>query len=144
MTRIVYKVTNKETDEVYVGITTKSIEERKKDHYKKSASGKETKFYKAIGTYSPSAFKWEQVDTASNNDELAKKEKEYIIEYNSKDKGYNSDRGGGVSKKVYKYDLEGNFIEGYKCLYDAGKTVGVKKQEISRACIKEKKCKEFY
>ena len=117
---------------------------RKKDHYKKSASGKETKFYKAIGTYSPNAFKWEQVDTASGNNELAKKEKEYIFEYNSKDKGYNSDEGGGISKRVYKYNLEGNFVEEYKCLENAAKIVGTRKQEISRACIKEKKCKEFY
>jgi group I intron endonuclease len=144
MKGIVYKVTNNENDKVYVGATTKSIGDRKKDHYKKSKKGKNYAFQNAITTYGIEAFKWEQIDTASNKNELAKKEKEYILEYNSKEGGYNSDEGGGISKKVYKYDLEGNFIDGYKCLEDAGKVIGARKQEISRACIKEKKCKEFY
>lgn len=144
MTKIVYKVTNKETDEVYIGITTKSVEERKKDHYQKSSINQQRKFYKAIGTYSPDAFTWEQIDTAANKDELAKKEKNYILKYNSKEAGYNSDEGGGIQKTVYKYDLEGNYIGSYECLKNAGESVGVKKQQISRACLSGKKCKEFY
>ena len=36
---IIYKVVNKKTEDIYVGITTKSIEERKKDHLKKSING---------------------------------------------------------------------------------------------------------
>ncbi|WP_240628383.1 GIY-YIG nuclease family protein [Tenacibaculum singaporense] len=144
MTKIVYKVTNKETDEVYIGVTTKSVEERKKDHYQKSSIKQQRKFYKAIGTYSPDAFTWEQIDTASTNDELAKKEKNYILKYNSKEAGYNSDKGGGIKKTIYKYNLDGNYIDSFCCLKKAGESVGVKKQQISRACINKKNCKGFY
>ena len=144
MTKVVYTVTNKETKQVYVGITSSSIEDRKKDQIGKSKLGKKGKFYEAIGTYSPSAFIWEQIDTASSNDELAKKEKEYVLEYNSKEEGYNSDEGGGVKKTVYQYDLEGNHIESFDCLEDAGIIVGAKKQQISRACLNKKTSKGFY
>ena len=83
MTKVVYTATNKETKQVYVGITSSSIEDRKKDHIEKSKSGKKGKFYEAIGTYSPNAFIWTEIDTASTTDELAKKEKYYIFKYNS-------------------------------------------------------------
>jgi group I intron endonuclease len=101
---IVYAVTNKETKMVYVGLTTKSLEERKKDHNKKSKKGKSYAFQNAIATYGPEAFKWEKVDTANTIDELAEKEKAYILKYNSKEDGYNQSEGGEIQKSVYRYD----------------------------------------
>ena len=98
---IIYTVTNKETKMVYVGLTTKSLEVRKKDHNKKSKKGKSYAFQQAIATYGPDAFKWEQIDTATTTDELAEKEKAYILKYNSKEEGYNQSEGGELQKTVY-------------------------------------------
>jgi len=141
---LVYKITNKETDKVYIGLTRKSIESRKNDHIEKSRSTINSKLYVAIATFGADAFKWEQIDTASSINELASKEKEYILKYNSKEEGLNGDCGGGVKKTVHQYDSEGNHINSYSCLDEAGKTVSAKKQQISKACLGNKKSKGFY
>ena len=143
---IVYKVINIETEEVYVGITSKSLEERRKDHLKKSKKGKSYAFQNAIATYGADAFKWEQIDTAITIDELAKKEKEYILEYNSKEEGYNSDCGGGIQKTVYQYDiLTGELVDKYSNLTIAGSVIGLNKKELSSVCLSVNKiCKGFY
>lgn len=134
--RVVYKVTNKETEEVYVGITTKSIEDRKKDHLKKSIKGKSYAFQNAIATYGADAFKWEQIDTAATTDELAQKEKEYILEYNSKEQGYNSDSGGGIQKTVYQYDIKtGLLLNKHPNLTIAGAVINLSKQDLSSVCL---------
>ncbi|QNM85987.1 GIY-YIG nuclease family protein [Polaribacter pectinis] len=146
MKKIVYKVTNKETKEIYVGVTTKSLKERKKDHLKKSKRGKSYTFQNAISTYGEEAFKWEQIDTAVTTDELAKKEKEYILEYNSKEEGYNSDSGGGIQKTVYQYDIiTGSLIDKYSNLTNAGAIIGLNKQDLSKVCLSVNKVsKGFY
>ena len=143
---IVYKVTNNETKQVYVGITTKSIEDRKRDHLQKSKKGIGHLFQNAIATYGEEAFKWEQIDTASTTDELAKKEKEYILKYNSKEEGYNSDVGGGIQKDVYQYDIfTGNLVGEYSSLSNAGNAVGLSKKVLSKVCLSVNKVRKgFY
>lgn len=132
---IIYKAENRQTGEVYIGITTDSIESRKKDHIDKTRQGEETKFYEAIGTYGAEAFSWEQIDTATTINELASKEREYILKFNTQEKGYNTDAGGGIQKQVYKYDLETKkIIAEYSCLDDAAKSIETDKKAISKAC----------
>ncbi|TXD46053.1 GIY-YIG nuclease family protein [Polaribacter sp. IC073] len=144
--KVIYKVTNKESEEVYIGATSKTLEERKKDHLKKSKKGKSYAFQNAIATYGADAFKWEQIDTAITTDELAKKEKEYILEYNSKEEGYNSDSGGGIQKTVYQYDIiTGELVDSYSNLTISGAVVGLNKQDLSKICLSVNKvCKGFY
>ncbi len=134
-TFIVYKATNILTNEVYIGASTKSLKERVKDHKYKSTVHNNRKFYNAINTYGFDNFRWEQIDTASNLEELAFKEKSYIVEYNSKLKGYNSDCGGGFSKIVYQYSKEGVLLDQFDSLNDAAAKVTSNKQQISRACL---------
>lgn len=131
---IIYKVTNIKTEEKYIGATTKSIEERQQDHFQKSETNNCYKFQNAISTYGKDAFVWEQIDTASSIDELAKKEIQYIEKFETNSKGYNSDKGGGFKKTIYKYNLDGSFNSSYDDLTDAGNSINVKKQDISRAC----------
>jgi group I intron endonuclease len=134
--KIIYKVTHKESGKVYVGASTKSMEERKKDHIKKSKKGKSYAFQQAIATHGPEAFKWEQIDTARTIDELAKKEKEHILKYNSKEEGYNSDGGGGIQKTVYQYDIStGKIVEKFSNLTDAAAVIDLKKQDLSKVCL---------
>ena len=146
MNRVVYKVTNNVNGKVYVGVSTKSLEERKKDHMKNSNKGKSYVFQNAIATYGIDAFKFEQIDTALTTDELAKKEKEYILEYDSNVNGYNSDSGGGIQKTVYQYDiLTGVLVNKYSNLTDASATIGLNKQDLSKVCLSVNKAsKGFY
>lgn len=131
---IIYKVVNTKTNEVYIGGTTKSIEERKTDHLQKANKKVGSYFQEAIGTYGSDAFTWEQIDTASNNDELASKEIKYISEFDALENGYNSDKGGGIKKTVYQYNLDGSLNTSFEDLTTAGNSINVHKQDISRAC----------
>ncbi|SDS18052.1 group I intron endonuclease [Polaribacter sp. KT25b] len=143
---IIYKAENTQNGYVYVGATKKSVECRQKDHFKKSKKGKSYTFQNAIATYGADAFKWEEIDTAITTNELAKKEKEYILEYNSKEQGYNSDSGGGIQKTVYQYDiLRGVLVNKYSNLTDASATIGLNKQNLSKVCLSVNKAsKGFY
>ena len=133
---ILYAVKNEINGEVYVGATTSSLNQRKLDHLERAVRGESNKFHNAICTYGADTFKWEQIDTASNVDELAQKEKKYIYEYASKENGYNSDEGGGFKKSVYQYDLDnGELIQKYNSLQEATEAINSTKQHISRACL---------
>lgn len=131
---IIYKVINNETNEVYIGATTQSIQNRKKDHIQKSNTGTNRKFYNAISTYGHDSFNWVQIDSATTIDELAKKEIKYILENDSLKNGYNSDKGGGIKKTVYKYNLNGTLNTTFEDLTSAAQTINVHKKDISRAC----------
>lgn len=139
MKGIIYKVTNDKDNMVYIGATTRTIKEREKDHIQKANIGGNVKFYNAISTYGIKAFTWEQIDTADSSNELAEKEKNYILEYNSKEQGFNSDRGGGFEKKVFQYDLKGNLVTSYTSLTKASQSNKTSKQCISRACLSTNK-----
>ena len=133
---IIYKAQHIEKGLVYIGATRCSIHQRALDHVERSIRGETNKFQEAIGTYGPDAFSWKQIDSASSNDELAQKEKEYILKYDAKENGYNSDEGGGFKKTVYQYKIEdGSLISTYDCLQNAGNAINATKQDISRACL---------
>lgn len=141
---LVYKVTNKKTGEAYIGATTKSIEERKSDHLQKANKGNGSGFQTAILTYGPDAFVWEQVDTATSINELAQKEKQYILKYDTLKNGYNSDLGGGFTKKVYQFDCNGVWTGTYACLKDISELYGFDKRRLSNACLNSTSFMNFF
>lgn len=133
---IIYTVKNKITGKYYVGATTDSVEKRKKDHLQKANKGTGHPFQEAIATYGAEAFEWMQIDSANTTDELARKEKEYIVKYNSQNDGYNSDRGGSLKKTVYQYNIEdGTLNNTFESLDCAANAVNADKKSISRACL---------
>jgi len=142
---IVYKALNNVTGEVYIGATTQSIKKRKIDHIERANRGVNGRLQEAIGTYGPEAFTWTQIDTASTINELAQKEKEYIVKYKSKGEILNNDCGGGFKKTVYQYSLDdGSLINTYDCLTSAANAVNAAKQNISSACLGiNKTCKGY-
>lgn len=132
---IIYKAQNTLTGECYIGATTKSIEDRKQDHLQKANSGHGQKFHFAITISGSDNFTWEQLDTASNTNELAEKETKYIFEFKAQEEGYNGDSGGGFQKLVYQYDENGTLIETYNSLTEIKEILGIDKQRISNACL---------
>lgn len=136
MPNIVYKATNEVTQQSYIGVTSKSLEDRIRDHLQKSRKGSGYYFHEAISTYGSDVFSWEQIDTATDSNDLAAKEKEYILEYSTIEDGYNSDSGGGIKKTIYQYDyLTKEKIKEYNSLNNAASAVNATKQDISRACL---------
>lgn len=144
---IIYTVTNNKTDKVvYVGITTKSLSSRKKDHEQRAKRGKTNLFQEAIATLGAENFEWITDNTLYENDELAQKEQELIENY--KKQGFNllnEDRGGGIQKTVYRYNVkDGSLLAKYTSLEEASNSVNSTKQQISRACINKTQYKNHY
>ena len=90
----IYKITNQETDECYIGQAV-DVAKRWKDHAK-CGLGIDTpasnKLYKAIQEYGIWNFSWELLEQCSK-EELDEKEHFYIDLYDSKNYGYNSSIG---------------------------------------------------
>lgn len=90
----VYKITNQETDECYIGQAV-DVAKRWKDHAK-CGLGIDTpannKLYKAIQEYGIWNFSWELLEKC-DKELLNEKEKYYIELYDSKNYGYNSSIG---------------------------------------------------
>jgi len=88
---IVYKVTFP-NQKVYIGISTKDLENRKKRHYSMRNTRK-YKFYNALNKYLGQEI-WETIDYTSNWDKLCQLEQFYINKFDSCKNGYNSTSGG--------------------------------------------------
>jgi len=92
-------------NKIYIGITIRNIEIRKKEHiYCSRRKTPKNLVHKAIKKYGEESFDMITLETTNNEDELKILEKKYIKEYNSYFEngiGYNMSLGG-----------EGNF--GYK------------------------------
>lgn len=93
---IIYKVTNKIDQKIYIGKTTKLLEERKAGHLYDVKYGSGTHFHNALRKYGSKYFDWQVIDQASTVQELNEKEKYWIQFYKSFDPafGYNLTLGG--------------------------------------------------
>jgi len=98
---IVYRAVSKTTGKCYVGLTTQTLAERRCGHRKKRKYFK-NHFYRALRKYGWKDFAWMIVCESDNLDELRRREREFIIIYDSLQNGYNSTPGGEcgfISKK---------------------------------------------
>jgi group I intron endonuclease len=90
---IIYKITNLVNGKIYIGQTTQSIETRWRQHCSKSEGC--IALVHAIQKYGRENFTVEQIDVASDRDELDEKEKYWIEHYDCiAPKGYNLTSGG--------------------------------------------------
>ena len=89
----------------YIGLTSRSLEDRQKDHKYNAKKGDTKCLYNALRKYDmEDTLELVEIDTADTNEELCEKEIGYILSYNSFDReyGYNMTLGGeGVNGYVY-------------------------------------------
>lgn len=90
---IIYKVTNKLNQKVYIGQTNNRLNVRKGQHLQ-AAKEKDFKFCRALKKYGFENFTWEVMFECSSQEELNEKEILYIEFYNSVKNGYNCRSGG--------------------------------------------------
>lgn len=110
---VIYKITNIQNNKAYIGQTINKAEERWKRHQQDALSNRlDTHFARAIRLYGPENFKLEVIDTANTQEELTKKEHDWILFYNSVEDGYNEtaaeEKCGG---NTYKSKTEEELIK---------------------------------
>ena len=106
---LIYKVTNLINGKVYIGQTTTSLEQRKREHeYRAHSEKRQTYFYNALNLYGSKNFKWEIIEKNIEFNELNDREKYWIFQYKSnlKDFGYNMTKGGDNADNLNKWRKE--------------------------------------
>jgi group I intron endonuclease len=91
---IVYKAVNKISNKTYVGITTKTLEERIFAHINK-ANREKSYFQTALKKYGRDSFEFSIIDSANTKEELFEKERQWIEKLDTLKNGYNLTIGGG-------------------------------------------------
>lgn len=71
----VYKITNLVDNKIYIGITTRTVEERFREHYAHRKERQHLHLYQAMIKYGRENFKVETIDTAETLEELYEKER---------------------------------------------------------------------
>lgn len=110
---IIYKITNKINNKIYIGFSTYSAEARFKKHVSTAKCSKRqlSHFHKAINKYGSDSFIIETICSVLKNEENAEWIEDYFINlYNSMDKnvGYNMimSQANGITKELRKKSME--------------------------------------
>lgn len=92
----VYKITNKITGKIYIGITNQGSGARYRHHWYESRIGEPSPIHRSMAKYGEDNFTLEIIDFAETYKELKEKEKFWIKKFNSTDRniGYNLTEGG--------------------------------------------------
>lgn len=98
---IVYKATNSANGKSYIGKTTRSLEQRKKEHIAKSKKGSMLPFHSAIRKYGDDNFTWNTIAVCESIESLNMAEKSLISEYGTLcPNGYNIHPGGAGGDNI--------------------------------------------
>ena len=87
---IVYKITCKINNKMYIGQTTETLKQRFSRHMGYQKDEHDTKFYRAVRKYRAENFYIEELDIAKNQTELDEKELYWINKLDTVNNGYNS------------------------------------------------------
>ena len=92
----VYKITNKITGKIYIGITNQGSGARYRHHWYESRIGEPSPIHRSMAKYGEDNFTLEIIDFAETYEEVKEKEKFWIKKFNSTDRniGYNLTEGG--------------------------------------------------
>lgn len=135
----IYIIKNNINDKVYIGQTTMSIEDRFKNHIKKSTIKSRTyKIYNAFRKYGVDNFFIELLEDNIPIEDLDKKEIYYIEKYDSFKNGYNSTKGGDgrvINKKYDESEILSLYKDGFSSI-EIGKMYNVSGTTILRVLKK--------
>jgi len=90
---IIYCVRNKDNDKMYIGKTSKTLDERKTKHYDAAfRSSSETNFHRALRM--SDNFEWTVLETLTESDDINERERFWISKLDTFKHGYNMTEGG--------------------------------------------------
>lgn len=144
---IIYKITNKITNKIYVGQTTKSLEQRWYQHIKEANEALDGHrqsfplFHRMIIKYKEENFVPEIIEECDNS-KLNIREKYWISFFDSCNNGYNSTIGGQEIFKekithgssVVQYTMDGVYIATFSSVQDAADTIKIHPSNIRKNC----------
>lgn len=154
---VVYKITNVVNEKVYIGVTTRTFNERYKGNLTRATHNEHLR--SSIKKYGIESFHIdEEFDIAYSAEELNEKEQYYIKKYDSMnpEKGYNKVSGGQwgykysrearinirnanpQKKKVYQYTLDGEYIRSYISLTSI-REIGYSHKSVNDCCLGKSK-----
>lgn len=148
----IYKIEHMESNKVYIGQST-NIYKRWSDHKYQLNNNMHHGDYlqRSWNKYGSDSFRFDILEECKKS-ELNEKEEFYIAKYKSNEweYGYNSTSGGAdytvslhtIEKKransntkpILQFDLNGNFINRWTSVRDAGRVLGVNPTNISGCC----------
>lgn len=138
---LIYKISNTVNDKVYIGQTTRSLQDRWYEHLKASEK-KNNLIYKAMRKYGKENFFISLLEECPD-DKLNEREVYWIEKENSCRNGYNLTIGGdGVSLSDYshkyipiaQYDRIGNKVAEYESALEAEQKTGIPRSLICHVC----------
>jgi group I intron endonuclease len=113
---LIYKATCADNGKAYIGLTTRSLEDRKMGHFKEArhlgSKSYDTYFHRAIRRRGEDCFTWEVLEWVDGDlEELKEKEKfwiKYHDTFDNRDVGYNLTKGGDgpLGRKLSKETKE--------------------------------------
>lgn len=147
----IYKITNINNDKSYIGLTTRTLKERKKEHITHArANIRQYSIYHAIRKYGEASFNWEVIDQTDNKESLQELEKQYIEKYDTYYNGYNQTKGGeggelpeeirriiGDKNAIPVTQLHVDTLEilnQFKGAAHAGRALNISNDDITRVC----------
>lgn len=105
----VYKITNKITGKIYIGITNQGSGARYRHHWYESRIGEPSPIHRSMAKYGEDNFTLEIIDFAETYEELKEKEKFWIKKFNSTDRniGYNlTECGDGTFGRTHSEETK--------------------------------------
>lgn len=132
----VYLHTNKINGKYYVGITSKSVNERWQNGYGYCGQV----FYRVIKKYGWNNFDHEIIAEHLTREEASAMEQVLILKLNSMENGYNMSPGGInqppiiETRSVYQFDIHGNLVNEYSSIAEASAKLGIPSPNIICSC----------
>lgn len=143
---LIYKITNDVNNKLYIGQTTKTLQERIQGHHNSMVSGVDTHLYRAIRKYGWDKFHFEIIATATTQEDLDYLEAMFIQKYDTISNGYNMAPGGSQNvmtsptvaskhaKTMRSADVRAKISASMKQSYaDRGGPSGLHRQHLSES-----------
>jgi len=91
---LIYKATNTLNGKSYIGLTSTTLEKRKKSHYAAARRGQGFHFHNALRKYKEDVWEWTILEECESRVTAGLLESKYILQHNTYESGYNRTTGG--------------------------------------------------